>query len=147
MGDTIQEQLEAVNRYYKEMDEIYHNLAGRVGLSDTSLWVLYALCASSQTYTQYDLCTEWFYPKQTVNSAINHLVRDGFIELEPIKGTRNRKAVHLTDAGKNFCKDTVLPLIQAEQRCFERFTAEERATLLLLQKKQLTFFKEETKLL
>lgn len=147
MKDRIEEQMAMQNRLYKEQDDLYHSFALAFGLSDSAFWVLYALCESDQTYTQNELCAVWFYSKQTVNSAINLLVKDGYVVLKPIEGTRNRKAVLLTEAGKAFCKKTILPLLDAERRAFARFTNEERTAYLSLWERQLKLLREEAKIL
>lgn len=43
----------------------------------------------------------WYFPRQTVNSAIMNLVKIGYIKLEQIQGARNSKAVILTEQGLN----------------------------------------------
>lgn len=144
MSDDAGIQMETLNQRYKELDELYHDLAVRFGLSDTALWVLYALCTAEKPYTQYDLCNAWRFPKQTVHSAIAKLEKLGYLTLHPVSGTRNRKEVSLTPAGGSFCAGTVLPLLEAEKRAYLRFSAEERETFLRLLEEQIAFLREET---
>lgn len=144
MNQTSKEQMGLLNQQYKALDSIYHNVAVKFGLSDSIFWIFYALCESGQEYTQNDLCNDWFYPKQTVNSAISKLVTDGYVWLETVPGTRNRKIVRLTDAGKRFSEQNVQVLMEAEQRAFGRLTQQERQTYLALMGKHLSFLREET---
>lgn len=144
MSDSVRVQIEKINRLYKEQDELYHELAVRFGVSDTAMWVLYAICSAGEPAAQYDLANAWFFPKQTVNSAITRLEKDGLVRLEPLPGTRNRKNVLLTETGKAFCASSVIPLLEAEERSFLRLSEEERRTAVLLMEKQLAFLREET---
>ena len=74
---TVSEQIETLNQHLKETDAIYHSAAVRFGLSDSAFWILYAIADSQRTYTQNELCGAWSYSKQTVNSAIQSLIRQG----------------------------------------------------------------------
>jgi len=143
MPENTRTQLEKLNRLYKQQHTFYHDLAVRFGLSDTAMWVLYAVCSSEKPASQYDLANAWYFPKQTVNSAIRALEKAGMISLLPVPGTRNRKNVLLTQTGSAFCAGTVIPLLQAEERALLRFSGEERRTFLLLMEKQLVFLNEE----
>ena len=145
MTDIAKTQIEKINRLYKQQDELYHGLAVRFGVSDTALWVLYAVCSSAEPVAQYDLANAWFFPKQTVNSAIAGLEGAGMLSLVPLPGTRNRKNVLLTRAGREFCSRTVEPLLKAEERAFMRFSESERQEFVRLMEKQLACLREETK--
>lgn len=140
---TIAEQIETLNQHLKETDAVYHNAAVRFGLSDSAFWILYAVSDSRRIYTQQELCSSWSYTKQTVNSAIQSLIRRGYITLEPVTGARNSKIVRLTEAGAAFAEQTVHRLWQADQRAFGRLTKEERETFLALSEKYLLLFQEE----
>ncbi|MBE5960888.1 MAG: MarR family transcriptional regulator [Lachnospiraceae bacterium] len=143
MEKKIEEKLVFLNQLYKQQDDIYRGMAARCGLSDASFWVLYAVTESEESYSQNDLCNAWFFPKQTINSAINNLVKMGFVVLSQIAGTRNRKAVELTEEGKAFCEKNIVPLLKAESKSFERFSEEEQELFLTLFEKQLAFLREE----
>lgn len=137
-------QIEKLNRLYKKQDELYHGFAVRFGISDTAMWVLYAMCTEKEPCSQYDLSNAWCVPKQTVNSAIAGLEKAGYIRLEAVSGTRNRKNLVLTEAGRAFCSETVIPLIKAENRTLMRFSVDERRLFLTLFEKQIEYLREET---
>lgn len=141
MADEIKEQLNRLNRLYKEMDDIYRKLAVRFGLSDAAFWILYTLCREEGDITQNDLCNMWFFPKQTINSAMVVLVKKEYVVLEKVTGTKNRKAVRLTPAGEDFCKGSIVPLIRAEDDSFTEMKAEERKMFLQLFQQQIDSMK------
>ena len=69
MNDRLQQQLQALNRLYKESEHIYSRLASMLGMTDTAFWVLYAITHSAELITQNDLCSDFFFPVQTIHSA------------------------------------------------------------------------------
>ena len=143
MQERIAEQNVTLNRIGKKMDELYHGWAGRFGLSDPAFWVLYTLCETGESYTQNALASMWFYPKQTVNSTIASMVKQGYISLHQMEGARNSKAVRLTLAGEEICKKAVLPILQAEQRALEGLGERKREMLLELVEKHYENLWEE----
>lgn len=91
----IKEQIYALNKISKISVALYHKVALSFGVSDSSLSVLYALLEA-----EYDLSNDWFIPKQTINSTVAALQKKEFVSLSPITGTKNKKSIALTDAGK-----------------------------------------------
>ena len=117
-------------------DQLYQTYATRCGLSSVSFWVLYTLSEADEVYTQNALAEMWYFPKQTVNSAIAGLVKTGYIRLEQIAGARNSKAVKLTEQGLDVCKRLVNPLVHAELSALLKMSEEERRMFLELSDKQ-----------
>jgi len=141
---SSREQLEALNRLYREVDAIYHDAAVSLGLSDSVFYILYALFDEDQSLTQNDLCKKWSLPKQTVNSAIRNLVREGHIRLENLPGTHNRKAICLTETGQQLVRDKILPIYTAECKALGRLSGDEFRTYLKLLSRHISYLREET---
>ena len=145
MSEHIQQQLQTLNRLCKESDHIYNRLASKLGMTDTSYWVLYAIVHSEEPLTQNDLCGGLFLPVQTIHSAISKLRRDGLLELEVIPGTKNRKAILLTEKGNAFAANTISQADEIEENAFQRFSEEERETYLSLLRRHIEYLKSEEK--
>lgn len=145
MDDRLQQQLQVFNRLYKESDHIYSSLASKLGMTDTTFWVLYAIVHSEQALTQNDLCSDFFFPVQTIHSAINNLRGDGLVELQVIPGTRNRKTILLTEKGKDFVADTINKADEIVKNAFLCFNEEEREQYLSLFKRHIEYLKSEEK--
>lgn len=143
MKYNVQGQLAVLNQIDRRQGELYHRFAVHLGISDTTFWVLYSLCESDEVYTQNSLAELWCIPKQTINSAINILVKAGYVELVQMQKARNSKSIHLTERGKAYCHEKIIPLFKAEQKAFSRLTEEERATALILSEKHNLFLQEE----
>lgn len=142
---NIEETYTILNRICKENDEIYHRYASTIGLSDSALWILYAIYDSDNAFSQNELCGLWCYSKQTVNSTVKQLEKNGLLFLERICGTRTSKAVKLTDEGKAFCSKYIVPIIEAEKMALKSMTAEQRETYVLLRKKEHDILEKEFK--
>lgn len=145
MNTNLEQQLQILNRLYKESDHIYSRLAAKLGMTDTTFWVLYAIAHSEEPMTQNDLCNDFFFPVQTIHSAINNLRKKEFLELQVIPGTRNRKAILLTEKGKIFVTNTIDKADEIEKNAFLLFSEEERELYLSLFRRHIDNLKEEEK--
>ncbi len=137
------ETLAALNRLYKEMDEIYHLYAKKHNISDSALWLMYSLHESETLHTQREICTEWHYPPQTVNSVLKNLEKQGYIALEPVKGNHKTKVIVLTEKGKDLTEKVISPLIHAECRAIQGLKEEEQKALLSVTKKYADILRTE----
>lgn len=136
-------QLELYNRLWKEQDDIWQKAARKSGLPRTSYWILYTIVVTAPApLSQADLCENWYFPRQTVNSAVKKLVSDGLVSLFTQKGSGNIKYLRLTPTGEELAAAYVAPLVQADIHSFSAFSAEERGLLLKLMQQQLTSLKE-----
>lgn len=145
MKDPIPAQLAAFNQLYKEMDEIYHVYAKEQGISDTVFWILYSLYENNSSYIQKELCSEWHYPPQTVNSALKSLEKQGIISLEAVPGNKKNKLVSLTEHGLTLTQRVIARLTDAERNAILSMTADERRTLLSLTEKYTEFLRRHVR--
>ena len=136
--------IQQIEQLLREQDSIYHNTAVRFGLSDTAMRVLYLVSETDEVLTQQDLCRQNFSAKQTIHTAINGLVKNGFVELIPIPGTRNHKKILLTASGQALADRTVNRLKEAEQRAYSRMSEEDLQTYLELTGRLTSHLREET---
>ena len=72
---------------------------------------MYTLREANREMTQSE-CHAMYEPKQTVNSALKKLERDGIIELLEMKDKRSKR-LHLTEKGEEFARETVDKVIAA----------------------------------
>ena len=133
-----------IDQQRKEQDALYHGVAVKYGLSDTALWILYLVSEGSGSMTQQDLCRQNCFAKQTINTAVNSLVKSGFLERIPIPGTRNHKGLHLTPAGLELASRTTERLKRAEETAYARFTEAELQAYLDVAGRLIAYLREET---
>jgi len=143
MTDILAQQLILLDRLYKASDGIYRALASRFSLTDSAFWTLYAITHSQGPVTQSDLSSEWFVPVQTVHSTVQWLLKRGYVRLESIPGTRNKKQILLTDVGCALAAQTIDRVDEIEKSALLHFTAEERDTYLRLFRKHLAALRAE----
>ncbi len=141
---NIREIIHQIERNQKEWKSIYHDVATKYGLSETALWVLYYISEFDEDQTQQDLCRQGFYAKQTINTAVTGLAKDGLVELIPVIGTRNHKKIHLTPKGRAFAERTARPLKAAEENAYGRLSEEELSAYIRTLRKLNAYLREET---
>ena len=77
MPSDIQELQRAFDMNVKAIDEAYDRTAKRCHLSPSSFDILYTLFAYGDGCTQKELYERCYDGKQTVNSAVHKMQRDG----------------------------------------------------------------------
>ena len=107
------------DRMLNGLDHIYSEFSRTCGLSDCAYWMLVDTSTAGGSIAVSRLTSEWFYSKQTINSAIKTLTARGLATLEFAEGSRKNKVVCLTDEGRRFAEHYALPADKAEQRAFE----------------------------
>ena len=121
ISDKYSEYGALLDQFDKELDDIYHDYALRHNLSDAALWILYVVHGSDAGITQADICNGWFFSRQTINTALKGLTRQGIIQLDAVPGNRKSKHVTLTPQGQALALQIVVPLKQAENQVFASF--------------------------
>lgn len=123
------------DRLLNRLDHIYSEFSRACGLSDCAYWMLVDTSTAGGSVAVSRLTSEWFYSKQTINSAIKTLTARGFATLEFAEGSRKNKVVRLTEAGMRFAEQYALPAQEAEQQAFEVLEPwEQREIMRLIEK-------------
>ena len=125
-------ELSRLNRLIKRQEELYHQCAKKAQLTDTQFWVLYALCEAEDALCQNTFCENWCYSKQTVNTAVANLEKQGLLYLAYVKGSHKQKELRLTPAGQDFCNRHVRTLLQAEGNALMKLSDSERQSFFSL---------------
>ncbi|MBE5040151.1 MarR family winged helix-turn-helix transcriptional regulator [Ructibacterium gallinarum] len=131
------------NSIYKENDQLYHHLARHFGLSDCAFWILYILRETEKIYTQKEICNLLFLSKQTVNSALKKLEKNGYIVLSSNENNKKNKQILLTQTGEKLMQNTIDPILKIEEKAFARFSEKECNLFLNMYHQYLEFLKEE----
>ena len=120
------------DRMLNGLDHIYSEFSRTCGLSDCAYWMLVDTSAAGGSVAVSRLTSEWFYSKQTINSAIKALTARGFATLEFAEGSRKNKVVCLTKEGRQFAERYAIPAQRAEQRAFDALEPQERREIMRL---------------
>lgn len=145
MTREMRNKLIAYNQIYREMDIIYHSYAKRVGLSDTAFWILYCLAENKNYFTQKELCSNWSFAPQTVNSALKDLEKKGIIYLEIMESNKKNKLIKLTSYGEKIVKDKILSLIELECLSLEAMSEENASLMVKTTREYADILKEKIK--
>lgn len=125
--DKITQQRDTFNHAYKEREGIYQQIMQNAGMPEIPYRILYAVCEEMHDWSQIDICREWNYAKQSVNTAISKLIKMGYVcLLQDKKVQRNRKIIKLTEHGEEFCDQWVRPVLEADKKAFSSLSEEER---------------------
>ena len=116
-----------------EINALYHEAAVKTGVSDSVQNILYVICEKGDRCLQSEISKLTGISRQTINSAIHKLEKEGIITLEQGKG-RNT-IVCLTVEGKAFARQKIYPLFEIENKIWEDWTEEEQQQYLLLTQK------------
>ena len=137
----VQSQLlREYNRLFKEMDDLYHELARRAGLSDSAFDILYTLCMTGDGCLQKDICNFSYISKQTINSSIRKLEREGLIRLTAGKGRDTH--IFLTEEGNRVVREKIVPVARMEEQAFAQIPPAQRQELLRLTQNYVFGFRD-----
>ena len=141
---NIAEYVRQIEQQQKEQDALYSAVAVRHGLSNTAQLTIYVISNADECWTQQRLCSEYSLPKQTVNTAVSTLVKQGHVRLDPIPGARNQKRIALTPSGWALAAAITDPLKAAEQRAYGRLSDAELQAYLETITKLTDYLRQET---
>lgn len=112
MGNYMSKDMMRCNYLLGEMEATYHEMALKLGLSDSAMKILYTICETGDSRLLSEVCRLSGLSKQTVNSSIRKLEAENILYLE--KAGSKSKRICLTEAGKILTKKTVLRIQQSE---------------------------------
>lgn len=133
-------ELEEWFQLYKEYDEIFHDLARKMAISDSAFIIFYGICALGDGCLQKDICANYFISKQTINSSTRRLEQEGYIYME--NGTGRDMHLYLTPKGQQFAEANLYPVIRMEEEAFLEMTQQERTEMVRLTRKYVELVKE-----
>lgn len=117
------QKVKRYNYVMNEIDSIYHDAAVRMGISDSAQNILYAICENGDHCLQSEIYKQYGMSRQTVNSAIRKLEKDGVVYLK--QGQGRNTIVCLTDTGKTVADQKARPIMKIENEIFNEWTEEE----------------------
>ena len=118
------------NYMMSEINAIYHDIAVRMGISDSVQSVLYAICENGEQCLQSDIYKQTGTSRKTINTAIHKLEKEGLVYLE--QGQGRNTIVCLTESGKVFANEKSRPLLDVEDAIFSSWTDSELSLYLEL---------------
>lgn len=139
------EMMYRINCLAWELDSIYHQAALKMGMSDSVMFVMYIVYQGKGRCLLHDIRKNTGISKQTLNSALRKLEKDGIIFLEQSGG--KTKTVCFTEMGRCYAANTVGRLFDAECSVFMHWTQEEIDSYMHLTAKYNSDLKRQTEAL
>lgn len=124
------QKVKRYNYVINEIGSIYHDAAMRMGISDSIQNILYVICENGDCCLQSEIYKQTGISRQTINSAIRKLEKEGVVYLE--QGQGRNTIVCLTDVGKEVADQKARPIIRIENEIFDEWTEEESRMYLEL---------------
>lgn len=134
--------LKELDSLYKMIDDIYHEIALSIHLTDSAFVILYCLLELGDGCSQKDICKLYSIPKQTVNSSVKSLETKGFL----IRRSGAGRDIHLyfTKFGKDFADEHIGPVFDMENATFACMKPSECEQLLSLTRKYVQLLQKHT---
>lgn len=127
-------ELKEFVRQAREIDQLFHQFALQVQLSDSEFFVLYTLLEENEGCLQKDICDMYYINKQTIHSTIKKLEKENVIYLKPV---HRGKGIYLTDKGKKLIDEKIKPIAIKENDIFEQMDSQERRELIRITEKYI----------
>ena len=102
-------------------EALYRSVASSFGISTCEMWIYYFLLIEQDGVTQQTICNQMSFKKQTVNSAVAKLVKEGMLTLTAMNENCKSKTLSLTPKGTEFANNTVNSLLNAELKAAQKF--------------------------
>ncbi len=129
------------NQCDREIIRICHEYELKHNISDTAFWILYTLHEADMEMTQTDICNSLYAPRQSANTAINKLAKDGIVKKIPVPSNQKSKYIVLTAKGLKLAEQIIVPMKKLEQDALSFFTDEEIENYLKIIQKRCELFR------
>lgn len=120
---NAREILKLIDSSMCRVNALYGEWAKQNGISFNKMMTIYALNHNQDTgCTQKQICDEWLIPKQTINTIIKKLEKDGYIVFE--KGINKSKIIWFTEAGREYAQTILKDLYTIEEKVIKKMGKE-----------------------
>lgn len=101
------------------VDEVYLINEKKYHLSDTELYLMYAL-DDNKPHSQKEISSKFLIPKTTLNTLTKKWEKEGLLIQIPIPGKRREMQISLTNTGKNRAKDVLSFIYDIEEKALKK---------------------------
>lgn len=131
------------NHLLSETDSVYHEMSKALGFCDSEMQVLYTVYGNGGTVPLREITACSGVSKQTLNSALRKLEKQGTVRLVASDG--KCKTVCLTTDGTALCDGTVSRIIDAENEVFASWDKRDVESYIELTERFLNDIKQKAK--
>ncbi len=138
----ISKEMKRYNYLCGEIEAVYHALSLKLGLSDSAMKILYAVCDNGEGCRLQNISVYTGLSKQTINSAMRKLESEGIVYLEAFNA--KSKKVYFTEKGRKLAERTAYRMIQIEEEIFASWEKADVLKYLRLTENYLVSLREKT---
>lgn len=116
-----------MKEFYYELGRAIYRIDGSYGvftknntISSRVLWFFYAI-NDEKKHTQKQICKDWNMKKTTINTIVKEYEKKGYIYLKPIRGEKREMTIELTDEGKEYANQILMPVYEAEKQFYIKY--------------------------
>lgn len=135
MSQYIMDNIKKLNDIIARTERVYHTAAAKLGLSGSVMHILYSVSINGGSCPLAFIINETGISKQTINSALRNMERDGLVYLESHTG--RQKAVCLTQEGTLLAQKTAMVLLSAEKEILTGWDKEDFENYIALSQRYL----------
>ena len=139
MKYEIGNKLKQLNSMLSEVDNLYQTLLKAHNVSEGEYVVMFAINELGEGCSQKDISENGYASKKTINSTIKKFEKDGYINLKP--ATYPSMQIFLTEKGKNFMNDNIVPILKLENSVLDDVPENEFEALANCYRKHLNAFR------
>ena len=143
MKTEIKAMFSRMGKQESQFEALYRSIASSFGISTCEMWIYYFLLIEQDGVTQQTICSQMSFKKQTVNSAVAKLVKEGMLTLTAMNENNKSKTLSLTPKGAEFANNTVNSLLNAELKAAQKFGKRKLNSLCTLRDEYLDILQSE----
>ena len=88
MEDIFMEEMRHLNCLIGETESVYHEAAVKLGVSDSTMQILYTICMTGKEYCQLsEIARLTGSSRQTIHSSVRKLEQEGVVYVKAKKGS------------------------------------------------------------
>ena len=133
-------KLRHINGMFSEISSIYEKLLSSKNVPEGVFIVLSSLLDLGEGCLQKEISEMSYLNKKTVNSTIKKLQKEEYIELKA--GKYPNMHIYLTQKGKDYMRENIIPIIEVESKALELMPPKEFETLVESYRKYIDNFRE-----
>lgn len=130
MAKSVKEDIKKYYDLWFNFNNIYERWAKAHGLTVNTLFVFYTINENEGICTQQFISEKLLLPKQTINSILQTIQKNGYIQMTADENDKRNKLISLTHYGKQYIEKLLGELYRFEEDAFTSMDDQQRTDML-----------------
>ena len=140
MDYQISNKVRYIHKILCETEKIYYSMLKKADLTDSEYVLLFSVLQMGEGCSQKDISENTYISTKTLNSTVKKLKQEDLIQLE--RGKYPNQYIYLTKKGKEFIRERMLPIIEAENKILEKISDDDFNNFTTIVTKYTNMFSE-----